>query len=76
MKKREFNKLCRLFFGKKQPLPDEQKQSMLLFVVRNRLAIHKSLVTPLLNRSWLNSMGYLYQTGDFIHTCENKPEIA
>ena len=74
MKKREFNKLCRLLFVKHAAITDEQKQGMLLFIVRNRAAVHKSLVTPLLDMSWLYSCGYLYSTKNFLCSSENKPE--
>jgi len=76
MKNREFNKLARIQFGKRKAmqidLTDAQKHDMLLYIVRNRKAIHKSLVTPLLDRSWLNCMGYLYSDETFIHTGETK----
>lgn len=81
MNKRTFNKFCRILFGrrtKRDPeLTDEQKHEMLIHVVRNRGPVHPKLVTPILgydtffNRAWLNSMGYLYQTKGFLHTCEH-----
>ena len=71
----EFNTLCRRLFGKRKkgevPPTDEQKQAMLLHVVRNRGPVHRALVTPLLDRAWLDCMGYLYETGAFIHTSEH-----
>jgi len=78
MKLREFNKNCRLLWGKikkneSRNLTDEIKQQMLLFVVRNRGAIHIDLITPLLDKKWISSMGYLYSTNKFLHTSENKP---
>jgi len=79
MKKREFDKLCRIHFGKQkkgeEPLADEQKHDMLLFVVRNRGAVHRSLVTPLLDWSWIHSMGYLYGDEKFLHTGATKAGI-
>jgi len=45
---------------------------MLLFVIKNREPIHKDLVTPQLDYSWLHAMGYLYETGKFLHTCEHQ----
>ena len=79
MKKREFNKLCRIQFGKRKKgepcLSDKQKHAMLLFVVKNQGAIHRSLVTNLLNRQWIHSMGYLYEDEGFLHTCETKAKL-
>ena len=76
MKKREFNKLCRIQFGNRkkgeQPPTDEQKHGMLMFVVRNRGPVHRSLVTHLLDMAWFHSMGYLYRDKTFLHTCETR----
>ena len=77
MTKRTFNKLCRLLFGKRkngEAEPNEQERhDMLLYVVRNRGAIHPKLVTPLLDWAWLRSMGYLHRSEQgFLCTCENK----
>jgi len=73
MRKREFNKLCRIHFGKRKRgeplLTDEQKHGMLLFVVENRGPIHRSLVTPMLDEQWIHAMGYLYGDDRFLHTC-------
>jgi len=85
MKLREFNKLlnfCRnkqtrsLDLCRLAALPDETRHAMLLFVVRYRGPVVKGLVTPLLDWSWLRSMGYLYETTGksgytFLHTCEH-----
>lgn len=75
MTRTEFNKLCRLQFGKRKkderPPTDEQRHKMLLHVVRNRWPVHRALVTPLLDRAWLACCGYLYETGAFIHTSEH-----
>ena len=76
MKTREFNKLAKLWFVKKQPLTDEQKHGMLLFAVRWRMAVHKSLKTPLLDMNWLHCMGYLYETPTLFCTCENLPKTS
>ena len=80
MKYRTFNKLCRIHFGKMKkgelPLTLEQKHAMLLFVVRKRGPVHNSLVTPLLDTKWIECMGYLYHTGEFLHTGEHKIKLT
>jgi len=71
MKKREFNKLCKIHFSTKEiELTNKQKHDMLLFIVKHRGAVHKSLITPLLDTSWIHSMGYLYGDETFIHNGE------
>jgi len=76
MNKRTFDKLCRLLFGKRkkgEAEPDEQQRhAMLLHVVKHREPVHPKLVTPLLDRSWLHAMGYLYASKrGFLCTAEN-----
>lgn len=80
MTKRQFDKLCRLLFGKRkkgEKEPDEQQRhGMLLHVVRNRGPVHPKLVTPLLDRGWIQAMGYLYTNSKgFLCTCENKIQM-
>jgi hypothetical protein len=80
MKKREFNKCCRLLWGKlkkgeSNQLPKETRHQMLLFVVKNRGAIHNDLITDLLDKSWIASMGYMYKKNGFLCTSENLIQI-
>lgn len=79
MNKRTFNVLCRIQFGKRKKgevdLTDAQKNGMIFFIVRNRGPVHKSLITPLLDLSWLHSCGYLYNDDKFLHTSETKLNV-
>lgn len=84
MKKREFNKILRSCFKKNKldkslvsELPDETKQEMALFIIHKREPLLDWFITELMDMSWLNCCGYLYQTVSkknnemrFIHTCE------
>lgn len=84
MKRREFNKYlnsCRrkkgLDPGQLATLSEEIRTAMVLFIVRNRAPILVELLTPAVDRAWLHSCGYLYETTGpktglrFIHTCEH-----
>lgn len=52
------------------PLTDEQKHDMAMFIIKKRYAVDKSLITNLMDTTWLNSMGYLYHDNKFMHTSE------
>ena len=83
MKSREFNKLinvcskrAKLDLGKVKALDDNTRHDMALHIIRNRGPVLVELLTSDIEESWLNSMGYLYQTkGEsgytFRHTCEH-----
>ena len=76
MTKPQFNKLCRLLFGKRKKgevEPDEaQRHAMLMHVAKNRGPIHPKLITPELDRAWLAACGSLYTSKKgFLCTCEN-----
>lgn len=68
----------RLDTDKLKALPEETRHDMLLFIVRLRQPVLIELETPLLDKPWLDSMGYLYQTTGkksgftFCHTCEHQ----
>lgn len=69
--KREFNKLCELHYSDgKSPLTNEQKHEMAMFIIKKRYAVDKSLITNLMDVTWLHSMGYLYQDEKLVHTSE------
>lgn len=83
MKKREFSKALKqittkgkLDISKIPSLPIETRDAMVYHIIRNRGPVVKELITTNINQSWLNSMGYLYQTKGkeyiFIHTSENQ----
>ena len=67
MKQTDFNRLCRRLFKMKEDLPAEYRHQMLLHVVCERGPVHPGLVTPLLDHSWIHSMGYLYETKGWLH---------
>ena len=76
MTKPQFNKLCRLLFGKRKKGEEEpneaQRHDMLMHIVRNRGPIHAKLITSELDRAWIHAMGYLYTSKQgFLCTCEN-----
>ncbi len=85
MTKLEFNRTiiaCRgvtkkqLDTAKVLALPEAVRHDCALYVIRNRGPLLVEFVTPLMNRSWLSSMGYLYHTKgvtgfSFIHTGEH-----
>lgn len=89
MKKREFGKLLnsictgkgdkkRLDVKKIPNLTVEQRTGMALYLIRERGPVIKEFLTPEIDRSWLNCMGYMYETTGkksgytFVHTCEHK----
>ena len=57
-------------------LDDETKTAMALHIIRNRGPLIVNLLTPAIDREWLDSMGYLYttrgKTFTFVHTCEHR----
>jgi hypothetical protein len=68
MTKREFNKVIKSVSTKKKldinkikNLPDDVKDSVVYFIVRNRGPVVEEFVNK--NQiSWINSMGYLYKS--------------
>lgn len=76
MKEREFNKCCRLLWGKlkkgeSKELSKETLHEMLLYIVKNRGAVKSELVTDLLDTQWFHCMGYMYKKNGFYCTSEN-----
>lgn len=82
MKIRGFNKIIRgcstkgfLDILKINKLTDEIKSKLVYFIVRNRGPIIQEFIPANFDKSWLESMGYLYLTKGqrytFIHTCEH-----
>lgn len=88
MKIREFNKILNSCRDKKKhlsidlinKLSEETKHSLALFIIRNRDPVILEFITPLMDTSWLSSMGYLYrQKGKnfiFICTAENQHKVT
>jgi hypothetical protein len=83
MNKRQFNLLLkkitinnRISIEKISTLTNEEKESMVYFIIRNRCPVLKELISHGINQSWLYSMGYMYETKGkssgytFIHTNE------
>ena len=81
MNKRTFNKFLRaistkgaLDISKITELPDEAREAMVKLIIRKRHPIVKELIPAEFDRSWLASMGYMYETTGckytFVHTCE------
>ncbi len=81
MKIRAFNKIlnsCRnkakteFDLDKLAKLSDETKHILAIFIIKQRGPVIEQFITPLMDKSWLNSMGYLYRTKGakytFIHT--------
>jgi hypothetical protein len=66
----------RLSVKKLEAVPDEQREKMLLHIVRHRAPLIQEFCNRLTDRRWLACMGYLYETkGErytFIHTCEHE----
>ncbi len=84
MKIRAFNKVlnsCRnkakteFDLVKLAALPEETRHNLAMFIIRNRGPVIEQFITPLMDKTWLNSMGYLYKTKGakytFIHTGEH-----
>lgn len=84
MKKREFNKLIREISNKKtglldpvkiSNLSDDMKTEMIYYIVRNHAPVIKNLIPSTFDISWIQSMGYLYETAGkyftFLHTSEH-----
>jgi len=82
MNKREFNKLLNkistnktLTVSKISLLTEEEKLQMVYWIIRHRGPVVKELIPESLDKSWLFSMGYMYETKGknytFVHTCEN-----
>lgn len=82
MTKRDFFALLKRITTKKlldikkiENLTDDERSKMVYFIVRNRKPIVKDLIPAGFDMSWLNCMGYLYETKGkdftFIHTCEH-----
>jgi hypothetical protein len=67
------NMLCKDKIAK---APNELKNQIINFLVRNRQAIIKDLINLETDQSWLSSCGYLYHFSNahfnFLATCEQK----
>lgn len=85
MTKREFNKTMNACVNRRTrmysieklaAIPDETKERLVKYIVRNRGPIVSELIGPLTDQSWLRCCGYLYRTKgknfQFVHTCEHK----
>jgi hypothetical protein len=69
MNKREFAKLLKVITTKKTLdikkiplLTNEQRSSMVYFIIRNRCPLVTELIPPEFDLSWLACMGYMYHT--------------
>ncbi len=73
MKKREFNKhlnsccnkkkgIKKIDWNKIKELPDNVKNQMAMFIVKEGGILFTPFITKQLDMSWLRAMGYLYQT--------------
>ena len=83
MKKSDFNKLLKSIITKNKVDPikiklltSQERSDMVYHIVRYRGPILKELIPEDFDRSWLASMGYLYETkgnvNTFVHTCEQR----
>jgi hypothetical protein len=88
MKRREFNKIlnsCRKKVGKDKALldtakidalPEETRHKVALFIVSKRAPLVENFITPLMDQSWLNCVGYMSKTKGkdftFIHASEHQ----
>lgn len=83
MNRREFTAVLRSITDRKRQLVDQEKaralpedvrDQLVRFIVRNRGPVLTVLLGPQTDRSWLASMGYLYpfsRSGfEFVGTCE------
>lgn len=83
MKKREFNKILKdcslngvLSTEKVDSLPNDIKDKMVLFIVRNRGPILINFISENMDKNWLSCCGYFYITKSkendfvFLHTSE------
>jgi hypothetical protein len=83
--KRSFNALINSVTTRKQldikkivALPDESKDALVYFIVRNRGPLIYELITDNIDKSWLFACGYSYKTKGkksgytFIHTSEHR----
>ena len=82
MKKRDFDNALRIISTKGAvdiykiaELPNETREAMVQHIIRKRQPILKELIPAEFDYSWLNAMGYLYETTGckytFVHTCEH-----
>ena len=84
MNKREFSKLLKRITTKKTldlakipTLTDDERSSMVYFIIRNRCPVVTELIPENFDLSWLASMGYMYHTHgksgyNFTHNSEQR----
>ena len=82
MIKHDFNSALRIIStkgaidtSKIAELTNETREAMVRHIVRKRQPVLKDLIPAEFDWSWLNAMGYLYETTGckytFVHTCEH-----
>ena len=84
MNKREFTKLLNRITTKKTldlakipTLTNDERSSMVYFIIRNRMPVVKELIPEGFDLPWLHSMAYMYETRGksgytFVHNSEQR----